>query len=65
MINYLKFRYKSYIIIFSGFLIGAILSKIFFTDPDNLMVITCFLGGFLIGECVMINKWIKNHKTNG
>ncbi|KWW17617.1 hypothetical protein AS888_21605 [Peribacillus simplex] len=65
MIDYLKFRYKSYIIIFSGFLIGAILSKILFINPDNLIAITCFLGGFLIGECVMINKWLKNRPTNG
>ncbi len=62
MINYLRFRYKSYIIILLGIFIGTILANILFENPDYFMGITCVLVGLLIGECIMIKKWSKKQK---
>jgi uncharacterized membrane protein YqgA involved in biofilm formation len=59
MFNYLRFRYKSYIIILLGIFIGTILAEILFETPDYIMGITCVLVGLLIGECIMIKKWFK------
>ncbi|KOR80372.1 hypothetical protein AM232_19365 [Bacillus sp. FJAT-21352] len=59
MFNYLRFRYKSYIIILLGIFIGTILADILFDNPDYIIGFTCVLVGLLIGECIMIKKWFK------
>ncbi len=59
MFNYLRFRYKSYIIILLGIFIGTILADILFENPNYFIGITCVLVGLLIGECIMIKRWFK------
>lgn len=59
MLNYLKFRSKSYIVILLGFLIGITICEISFKNPDHFTGVTFFLVGILIGEYTMIKKWLK------
>lgn len=59
MLNYLKFRTKSYIVILLGFLIGITICEISFENPDYFTGVTFFLVGILIGEYTMIKKWLK------
>lgn len=59
MKSYLKQRYKDYIFIILGILIGFLISELLFSKPDYPTAIIAVLSGLTIGELFIFRKWLK------
>lgn len=59
MVIYLKKRYKSYISVTFGVLIGFLISNFLFDTPDYATAIIAVLLGLTTGELFVFIKWLK------
>lgn len=60
--KYLKKRYKNYVSIALGLLIGFIGAAILFDKPDYKSGIFFILLGLIVGEIILFTKWFKEQK---
>ncbi|ARK20914.1 hypothetical protein SporoP32a_04800 [Sporosarcina ureae] len=59
---YLKERYKSYISIAVGLLIGFIIVTFLFDQPDYTSGLVAILFGLIIGELLFYSRWSIRQK---
>lgn len=64
MVMYLKKRYKSYISVTFGVLIGFLISNFLFDTPDYATATIAVLLGLTIGEIFTFIKWKKEQSQN-
>ena len=59
MKRYLKKRYKTYVNITFGLLIGFIVVTFLFDKPDYKSAIIAILFGLIVGESFVFFRWFK------
>ncbi|PIC72914.1 hypothetical protein CSV69_14980 [Sporosarcina sp. P26b] len=59
---YLKERYKSYISISIGLLIGFVVVTFLFDQPDYTSGLVAILFGLIIGELLFYSRWSIRQK---
>ena len=59
---YLKERYKTYISITFGLLIGFIVVTFLFDKPDYKSAVVAILFGLIIGELLFYSRWSIRQK---
>lgn len=66
MKGYFRQRYKHYLFIIIGVLIGYVISELVIDEPSYIVGIVCAVSGLVIGETFVYIKWFrqKNNKTN-
>ncbi len=62
MKNYLKQRYKTYVHVLFGLLIGFIVATLLFDKPDYKSAIFAMALGLIVGESIVFFKWSKNKR---
>lgn len=65
MKEYFRQRYKHYLFIIIGLLIGYGICELIMEEPDYISGIICVASGLMIGETFMYIKWFqqKNNET--
>lgn len=63
MKTYLKQRFKNYIFVILGVLIGFLISELLFDKPDYTTAFIGVLLGLTIGELFVFMKWLKEKKN--
>jgi len=63
MANYLKSRIVSYLFILLGVGAGFAICEVSMENPDYSSVWAVFITGFMIGECIMIRKWLRRETS--
>ena len=66
MKDYFKQRYKHYLYIIIGLLIGYVISELVIDEPSYIAGSVCVVSGLVIGETFMYIKWSrqKNNETD-
>lgn len=62
MKKYLKKRYKAYMSVALGLIIGFIVVTFLFNKPDYMFAIFAILFGLIVGELFVFAKWSKDQK---
>lgn len=62
MKRYLRKRYKTYVSIAFGLLIGFIVVTFLFDKPDYKSAIFAVSVGLIVGELYVFSKWSKDQK---
>ncbi|MCZ2260909.1 hypothetical protein, partial [Sporosarcina sp. G11-34] len=60
MKRYLKKRYKTYVSVVFGLLIGFIVVTFLFDKPDYKSAILAVSVGLIVGELFVFSKWSKD-----
>ena len=64
MKKYLTHRFKNYIFVIFGLIIGFIISALLLDTPDYTTAIIAVLFGLTIGELFVFMNWIKEGNQN-
>lgn len=62
MKTYLKHRYKSYLGLAIGALIGFVLVRIFVDEPDYPAAWLAITIGLILGELFVLIRWLRRRK---